>query len=402
MIGGNVTVPVLVRWFARDDGRRRSSALFALACAVALTGCSTTAAVSKPGFGFDTAGMDRSVAPGDDFHRYANGAWLALTEIPPDQSVYGTMSRLKDLSTDRSRVILEEAARDPASKLGRAYRSFLDEDTVERKGLSPILPWLDRIRSLEAKSGYAALLAQAGRDGIPTIFEAGVKQDDKDPESNVLVLSQAGLGMPDRDYYLLDTPRMKTVREAYLGHVARMLALAGERNAVARADRLLAFETRIAQLHWTRANSRDRTRTYNRMGAAKLAAMAPGFDFAAWLDGLGAGKAGDLLVAQPDAVTGIAALVASADLSTLKDQLLVQSLDRYAAVLPKSFVEENFTFFGTALSGTPQIEPRWKRAVGFVDASLGQELGKHYVARYFPHATKAKIDELVANLRAAC
>lgn len=371
-----------------------------LTAAGALAGPMCYAAV-QGGFGFDATGIDPAVRPGEDFHRYANGGWLATTAIPADQPSLGMMSRLADLSTMRSHAILKDAAKDSGSKLGRAYRSFMDENTVEGRGLAPFTPWLERIRALSNYAGYAALAAEAERDGIPGLLDAGVKQDDKDPNHHILIVRQAGLGMPDRDYYLLDTPQMEAARSAYVAHIEKMLALAGEKEAASRARAVMKLETMIAEAHWSRADSRDRTKTYNKMTLAKLEASAPGFDFAAWFRALGVSGPDVLLVAQPSAVTRIAALAAQADPDVLGDQLIVRSLDRYAEVLPKAYVDENFAFFGTVLSGTPRIEPRWKRAVSFVNRSMGQELGRHYVARYFPPETKAKIDELVANLRIA-
>ena len=362
-----------------------------------------TAAPAKPvygDYGFDAAGMDTSVKPGDNFYTYADGAWLKANPVPADKSNYGMFTVLDDLSKSRTHEILEAAKGDGASMIGAAYASYLDQPTVEAKGLAPIKPWLDQIRGLKDKAGYPALVAQAARSGVRGPFGAYVGQDDKDPETYILSMFQGGLGMPDRDYYLSDTPAMAKTREAYVAHLTKVLELAGEANAASRAAALMAFETEIAKVHWTRIDSRDADKTYNKMTLAALDAASPGFSYAAVVR---ANKiaATDVLVAQPSALAGIAKLIGAADIGVLRDQLLVRSLDGFADVLPDAVANENFAFFGTTLSGTPQREERWKRAVTFTTGALGEELGKAYVAKYFPPETKAAADALVKNILAA-
>ena len=351
-------------------------------------------------FGFDETGMDRSVAPGDSFYSYANGTWAKNTVIPADKSNYGMFTVLDDLSRGRTREILDEAVKDPASKIGNAYSAFLDEAGIEAKGLAPIQPWLNEIKGLKSKAGYAALVARATRNSVGGPVVGFVGQDDKNPEQYALTLVQAGLGMPDRDYYLSKDAKLAETRAAYLKHLTAMLTLAGEGDAADRASAILAFETGIAQAHWTRIDSRDATKTYNKMSLAQLGQLAPGFDFAAYFRGIGA-NVSDVIVAQPSAVKGIAALVAKAPVEVLRDQLLVRSLDQYADFLPKAFDAENFAFYGTVLSGTPQQEERWKRAVSFTTNALSDDVSRIYVQRYFPPETKAAADKLVHNVIAA-
>ncbi|MBA3677067.1 MAG: M13 family metallopeptidase [Sphingosinicella sp.] len=351
-------------------------------------------------FGFDEAGMDRSVDPGDNFYQYANGTWAKNTAIPADKSNYGMFSVLDDLSRQRTQEILEEAKNDPGSKIGTAYASFLDEASVEAKGLAPIKPWLDRIKGLSSKAGYPALAAAADRNGISGPVGAFVGQDDKNPEAYALTMFQAGLGMPDRDYYLSTEAKLAETRAAYLKHLTNVLNLAGEANAATRAKAILDFETQIARAHWTQVESRDATKTYNKMSVAELERMAPGFDFSNYYDGIGV-NVSDVIVGQPSAVKGIAAAIAKAPLSVLKDQLLVRSLDDYSDYLPAAIDKEHFAFYGTVLSGTPEQQVRWKRAVDFTTGSLGDEVSKEYVARYFPPETKAAADQLVKNVIAA-
>jgi len=351
-------------------------------------------------FGFDRAGMDTAVRPGDDFYRYANGTWAASTTIPADKSNYGMFTALDDLSKQRTKGILDEARADPASKIGIAYTSYLDEAAVESKGMAPIKPWLDKVRALNSKAGYAALLAEADRVGIPGMVGGFVGQDDKSPDTYIYSLYQGGIGMPERDYYLADTERFIKIRAAYLSHLTNVLTLAGEGNAAIRAKGVMDFETGIARAHWDKVAASDSVKTYNKMTLAQLARTAPGFDFSTFVRGVGADVT-DVIVAHPSAFTGIAKAVQAAPLGVLKDALLIRSIDAYANVLPSAVEKESFAFYGTALSGTPEMEVRWKRAVNFTSGALGEEIGKVYVEKYFPVETKAAMDTLVTNVLGA-
>lgn len=350
-------------------------------------------------FGFDTAGMDRNVKPGDDFYAFANGNWAKTTPIPADEAAYGAFNKLSDLSRERTRGILDTARADPASKIGRAYAAYLDTAAIERAGLAPIRPWLAKVKAVD-KAGYAALLAEADGNGIDVPFATGVGQDARHPDAYVVRIAQGGLGMPDRDYYLSTNAKLAQTKVAYQAHVAKVLMLAGEGDAAARAAALVAFETGIARAHWTRIDSRDADKTYNRTDVSQLAQSAPGFDFAGFLKARGT-PAATVIVAQPGAIAGIAKLVAATPVAVLRDQLLVRSLDAYADVLPQAIDAENFAFYDTVLNGTPQQRERWKRAVDFTQAALTDEVAKIYVAKYFPPETKAAADAMVRNIIAA-
>ena len=351
-------------------------------------------------FGFDAAGMDRAVLPGDNFYLFANGTWAKNTPIPADKSNYGMFTVLDDLSRERTKTLIETASSDPDSRIGAAYASFVDTAAIDAKGLAPLQPWLNEIKAVKSKAALPALYAHADSIGVGIPFGAGVGQDDKVPEQYALGLYQGGLGMPDRDYYLSADAKLADTRAKYLSHVAAMLTLAGEPNAAARAKAILAFETGIAQASWTKIESRDANKTYNKMTVAELARRAPGFDFAGLFGAMGA-NVNDIIVAQPSAVGAIAGLIRKVPLSVLKDQLLVRSLDSYADFLPTAFDKENFAFYGTALSGTPEQEARWKRGVDFTTSALGDDVSKLYVAKFFPPETKAAADQLVHNVIAA-
>ena len=351
-------------------------------------------------YGFDTKGMDPAVAPGDDFYLHANGGWAKATPIPPDKSNYGAFNVLDDLSRERTKGILEAAKSDPASKIGIGYGSYLNAAPVEAKGLSPIQPWLAKIQSVTDKRSYARLAAEAARAGIVGPFAFHVGQDDKDPEHYILNLRQSGLGLPDRDFYLQPDEKMAAIRTAYVAHLEQMLTLAGQTNAKRRAAALMAFETEVAKLHWSQVESRDADKTYNKMTLAELQKAAPAFPFTDYFAANNLRPAA-LIVAQPSAISGEAALIAMTPLEQLKDALLLRSLHAYATYLPDRIADADFAFYGTTLSGTPQREERWKRAVDFVKESMGEEVGKIYVAKYFPPETKAAMDQLVKNVIAA-
>ncbi len=351
-------------------------------------------------FGFDEKGMDRMIQPGDDFYGFANGTWARTNEIPADKSSYGMFTALADLSQERVKKVLDAAKGDSGSNIGRAYTSYLDTAAVEAKGLAPIQPWLNQIKAVNDKEAYAMLLVQAAKNGVRGPIAGYVGQDDKNPDTYIFNLAQAGLGLPDRDYYLVDSERFTGIRAKYIAHLTKMFELAGEDNAAVRAQAIFDMEKQIAEAHWTKEDSSDATKTYNKMSVADLQAMTPGFDLAGMLQATSP-KIDQLIVAQPSAVEGIARIVAAADLGTLKDQLMIRSLDNLSDVLPDAIASESFDFYGTTLSGTPEREVRWKRGVGFTEDVLGEAVGKKYAAEYFPAPTKAAMNVLVDNVLAA-
>src|SRR6476646_738367 len=222
--------------------------------AAALNAAAQTAAAARPQygtFGFDLAGMDRSVRPGDDFFDFANGTWIANSQIPADKSRYGMFNVLDDLSRERTKTIIDEQAKDPNSRIGNAYASYMDTAAVEAKGLTPLDPWLTKIRSTKSKAALPALYAEADKNGVPIPVRAFIGQDRKASDKYALNMSQGGLGMPDRDYYLSADPKLAETRNKYLQHLTNVLTLTGEKNAAARAKAVLDLETRIAQAHWT-------------------------------------------------------------------------------------------------------------------------------------------------------
>jgi putative endopeptidase len=365
-------------------------------------------ATAKPHFGtwgFDAAGMDRSVNPGDNFFNFANGRWAATTEIPADKPVWGGFVELDELSTQRTRTIIEDAARAKAPagsvqrKVGDFYASFMDEAAIEAKGIAPLKPTLGRVAGIRTASDLARAFGELGQIGVRSPFGAEVDQDLKDNTLYSAYVGQGGLGLPDRDYYLDATnPKFVDAKAKYKAHIANMLRLAGISDPEGRAERIVALETKIAQSHWTRVQRRQVENLYNPMTRAELPVKMPGFDWNAYLTAAGLGGVDRVIVAQPSALTGAAGLVASEPIETWKDYLTFRSIAASAPFLPKAFVDENFAFNGKVLSGTPQLRERWKRGSDIVGGGMGEAVGQLYVARYFPPEAKAKADELVRNL----
>ena len=367
------------------------------------------AAPSYGAWGFDLAGRDLSVKPGDDFQAYASGAYLKALTIPPDQSRWGTLNILRDLSDARVHGILEEmAAAAPAAptteqgKIGAFYKAFMDEAAVEARGVAPLAPDIEAIRTARTRDDLARLMGRANAGFGGALFDVGVDVDLKTPMAYIVTVSQDGLGLPDRDYYL--DPKFADKKAAYQAYVARMLGLIGWPNAVARAADVVAFESAVAQVSWPRADRRDRDKTYNPTSVTDLAAAAPGFDWRDFLTAEGLGDMNKVNVAENTAAPKIAAVWAATPVETLKAWAVFQTVDDAAGVLPATFVQARFDFRGKTLAGTPELKVRWKRGVDLVGSlgqGMGDAVGKLYVARYFPPSSKAKMEALVENLRAA-
>ncbi|WP_275490278.1 M13 family metallopeptidase [Sphingobium arseniciresistens] len=349
--------------------------------------------------GFDYAGADHNVRPGDDFFAFANGDWNHRTAIPPDRSSIGTIGTLDDRSHEQVRAILEKAARDPKSRMGTAYRAFLDVDRIDRLGLAPVEPFLAKLRAIKTRDAYFAAATNAGRRGVSLPLDFKIEPDDGDPEHYALIISQAGLGMPDRDYYLAQTPAMQAIRAAYRRYIGAMLAIAGVTDAGA-ADRVIALETRIARASWTEAASRDAQRTYNRMSLGAVVPGLPRSHLPAFVRGLG--YATDrAIVRQPEAIAVIWSLMESEKISTLRDMLIVRALHRYAAALPADVRDTDFAFYGRTVDGIEAPEPRWRQAAAFVLDAMPDDVSRVYVSRHFSPETRRAAQDMVDNLVAA-
>ncbi len=370
-----------------------------------------TATAAKPtygDFGFDTAGMDKSVSPGNDWGRYANGTYEDHLVIPADRATYGMFNVLRDLSQTRTRGLVETAATANApagsesAKIGDYYASFMDTAAIEAKGLEPIAPQLAAIAALRDRDALAAMLGRTNRDGIDGPVAVRLRQDLKNPDVFSVYLGQGGLGMPDRDYYL-DTknPKFAEVRAKYIAYVTQLFTLANIPDAAAKAQMVYDLEAKLAAVQWSRVERRQVDKTYNPEATAALPADFAGMAWTPFLTAAGVAGEPRVIVSNPSAIAGTAKLIAAEPLAAWQAYLTFHTLDRWAPLLPQRFVDANFAFRGTALNGTPANQERWKRGVDATTDALGEAVGKLYVAQYFTPEAKAKADALVANIIAA-
>jgi putative endopeptidase len=393
------------------------AAAFALATSfaapVALAQTAAPAAAVKPAgpsSGIATQYIEPGVRAQDDFFEHLNGKWLKSVEIPADKSTWGAFHQLRDDTLPQLRAIIERTAADKnaaagseARKIGDFYASYMDEARLEQLGAAPLKGEMNKIAAVKSKAALPALFAHLNRAGVNVPFTFFIHQDAKDSTKYVADLYQAGLGMPDRDYYLKqDDAKLADVRAKYQVHVEKMLALAGSKTAAADAKAIVALETELAKVQWTKVENRDPIKTYNKVEFSKLAALAPGYDWNTWLKASGLqGKATYLIVSQPTYLKGFTDVLNTVPLATWKAYLQFQTVNGYANYLSKAFVDQRFSFNGTTLAGIPELEPRWKRGVSTLEASLGDAVGKLYVKDHFPAERKAHMEVLVKNLLAA-
>ncbi len=368
---------------------------------------STSSAVTAPKYGawgYDESGRDLSVSPGTDFFRYANGAWFDREQIPPDRTRFGNFDKLGVLSENRTRLLIEQAAAgqltDPdAVKVGDAYKAYMDEARVERLGAQPLTPDLDAIRGERTREDVAAVMGRSPLGFQSAIFDLSIDADAKDPGRYAAYIDVGGLGLPDRDYYL--EPAFAQKKAAYQAYAASLLKEIGWADPDAAAQAVVDFETKLAGASWTRAEERDPDKTYNPMTVSDLATYAPGFDFKAFLASAELGSRTTIVLEANTAFPKVTAIYAATPVETLKAWQAVHLVDAAAPYLSDRFVQDRFAFRNHELAGQPEIQPRWKRAVNFDNRTLGEAVGRLYVARYFTPDAKAKMDALVGNLKDA-
>jgi putative endopeptidase len=392
-----------------------------LAAAVALLSVGCFAQAPATHHGVDPTAMDTAVKPGDDFYHYANGAWIARTEIPADRTGFSGFSLLADIVNKRVAGIIEEAAKSKAApgtekrKMADLYASYMDTAAIDAHGMAALKPHLAEIAAVKTQRELAAALGHTLRADVdalnntnfhtPNLFGVWVAAGFNDPDHYTPYFMQGGLQLPDRAYYLTDSPRMKDIRDKYVQHIAAMLKLAGDesptKDFAARAQAILALETAIAQTHISLAEDEDIKKANNPWQMADFAKKAPGLDWAAYFAAAGLAKQPSFIVWQPTAVTGEAALVAATPIDTWKDYLALHLIEQYANGISTTMADQRFNFTGKVLTGAQQQRPRDQRAVLLVNSVLGDAVGKLYAAQYFPPADKAKVEEMVANLLAA-
>ena len=382
----------------------RVSSFLLASVAVALAVPAIAAAPRFAPWGVDLSAADPSVKPGDDFFAFVNGGWDKRTQIAPDRTFAGIDSVLNDQIEKDVHAIIDEQAAHPGARgsvsqqVGDTYGSFMDEAAIEKAGRAPLSPYLARINAAKTPRDLARLFGSTGYTSPVGLF---VSPDPSDPNRNTVYVTQAGLGMPGRDYYLLPGAKYVGFRKAYRDYVVKVQTLAGIQDAAAKADRIIALETEIAKLHWTPEQQRDTKATTNPMSRAQLKAFAPQLDWDAMLAAQGMGAQGNLIVREKSAIAGEAALVASQPLSLWKEYLAYHFASQAAPYLPKVFDEARFDFYSRTLRDVPVQRARWKRGVDMVDGALGEGVGKLYVERHYPAESDRQMGELISDIRAA-
>jgi putative endopeptidase len=355
-------------------------------------------------WGFDLTGRDTSVSPGKDFYDYANGAYVKGLVIPPDRTRYGAFDALQALSEQQVKAVLEAAVAKPnpspdEARVAHFYKAFMDEGRVEALGARPLAADLAAIRAAKNREDLARLMGRANSSFMSSVFEADIGVDAKDPEHYGVFLEQAGLGLPDRDYYL--DPKFAETKAKYETYVATMLGLAGWADAKAQAHAIVAMETRIAEISWSKTEQRDPVKGYHAMSPDELAKAAPGFPWQAWLAEAQLGGVKRVIVGEDSAFPKLAQIFAETPVETLRAWMAFNAADNAAPYLSKAFVDANFDFNGRTLSGQPEQRVRWKRGVAVLNRHIGEAVGQLYVAAYFPPEAKAKMEALVGDLRIA-
>jgi len=367
-------------------------------------------AAAAPSSGIDTQFIDNGVRAQDDFFRHLNGEWLKTTQIPADKSSWGTFYKLRDDTLGQLRTVIDATQADKHLKAGSEeqkiadlYASFMDEKKLDQLGVRPLSGELSRIRSVKDKKAFPALIAHLERIGVSVPYRTYVSVDARESSKYAVGISQGGLGLPDRDYYLKkDDAKLAAVLAQYELHVAKILGLAGDKQAAAHAKSIVALETALAEVQWTKVENRDPVKRYNKTPINELVKLAPGYDWGHAMAASGvASKVDYVIVNQPSYLSGFDKVVADTDLATWKAYFEWQLLREASPYLSKDFADASFAFYGKTLTGVAEQPARWKRGVGVVESAIGEGLGKLYVAKYFPPERKARMEQLVGNLLAS-
>ncbi|MBY0571732.1 MAG: M13 family peptidase [Burkholderiaceae bacterium] len=382
------------------------SAIALLIAGAASASAAEPAKVASLQSGIDVQYNDKSVKPQEDFYRHVNGTWLKNAQIPSDRSSAGAFMDLREAVVPRLHTIIDGLAKaknasgSDAQKISDLYASFMDMKSIEAAGLKPLQADFAKIDALTDKKQIPALMAWLNRISVTAPYDIQIHQDNKDSTKYVLDIGQSGLALPDRDYYLKDDDaKLKDTRSKYLKHVETMLTMSGDKEAAKNAAAILAFETELAKVQWTKVDLRDPIKAYNKIEISKINELTAGYDWNAYLNELGVtGKIDYVIVGQPSYLVGMNKVLQETSLDSIKAYFKWHLLSSVASQLPKQYSDENFAFFSKTLRGVPEQEIRWKRGVRLVDSGMGESLGKLYVAKHFPADSKAKMEKLVANL----
>ena len=376
--------------------------------ALALAALSPAAAqtATKPvygSWGFDYAGMDKAVKPGDDFWAYANGAWGRTTDFAPDRSSAGVSVKLVDQAEIDVRDLIDGIAKDPNAtatdrKAATYYKAWMDTGQIEKAGTRPLKPYLARIAAAKTRGDLIRLFATPG---YAAPVDIGIIPDFQNPTRYAVIATQGSLGLPDRDYYLLQGEKYDAIRKAYRAYVVKIQTLAGIRDAEARADRIIDLETKLATGFWSRAQRRDLQGLYHPMEIQPLSSLAPQFDWQLYLQTLGLGNVETVIAGETTAIAATGKLLDEVPLSTWRDYLAFRFVSDHATNLPKAFDDAQFDFYSRTLNDVPQQRDRWKRAVQVVNGAMGEAVGEAYVKRHYPPEAERQMGELIENLRAA-
>ena len=381
--------------------------VLALAAASLIAIAPASVGAAKPVFGtwgYDPTAMDSGVKPGDDFFAYVNGAWDKRTQIAADRTFAGIDSVLNDQIEKDVRAIVEDQAKDPTAngrlgqQIGDLYASWMDTDTVEKLGTAPLEPYLKRVADVKTRGELVDLFAEPGFDSPVGL---GIYPDLKNPTRYAVYAGQGGLGMPNRDYYLLKGEKYDAYRAAYRNYIITLERLAGISDPETRADRIIALETQIAKVHWTPEQSRDAVKSYNPMTRAQLRAFAPQLQWDRALAKSGLAKVNKVVIGQKSAIAAEAKLFASVPLQTWKDWTAFHFISGNAQYLPKAFDDAKFDFYSKTLRDVPAQRARWKRGVDMVNGALGEGVGQIYVQRHYPPESDRQMHELIDNILAA-
>ncbi len=358
--------------------------------------------------GIDFQNIDKSVRPQDDFYEYVNGTWLKTAEIPGDRTNIGAFYDLRENAREDVKAIIEEVAAMPTlttgtdeQKVADLYRAFMDVETLNKLGVTPIQAEFDKITAISSKADLTNFFAYSQVNGYGTPLAFYVNVDAKDSTRYATHIWQYGLSLPEKDYYFNEEERFVNIRKAFVEHIEKMFNLAGLADGKAAAESILALETAIAEKHWDVVESRDSTKTYNKMTIAELAELAPNIDWNQYLTTMGVAEQKDIIINQPSYVSGLSEVIGATDLDTLKTYMTWSVLTHAASNLSEAIDAENFAFFSKTLNGQEEQESRWKRGVNTVSGTLGEVVGKVYVKRHFTSAAKDRMSVLVENLRGA-
>jgi len=382
-----------------------AAALLIIAACSKTTDEAPVAVAEKPLVsGIDTQYIDSSVKPGDDFFAYVNGGWLEANEIPTDRSRYGTFAVLRDESQANVKAIIEASASgdfekgSDEQKVGDLYSSYLDWETRNARGAEPLKAELERIQSISDYDDLAVYFAETGKRGLSAPFDLGQYADFKDPTTYMIYAWQGGLGLPDREYYALEDEKSATLREQYVGHIAKMFDIAGLPDGAAAADTIMALETRIANKHMLKEDTRDMVALYNKVPVDELGEVMPKFNWDGYLAEVGLSELDGVVLTMLDYMAALDEIIVSTDLETWKTYLTWSALNNTASRLTEELDKQSFEFYGKTLNGTPEQRPMWRRGVNVVNGTLGEVVGKVYVKEHFPPEAKERMLTLVGNL----